>query len=322
MEKPPNIFIRKWHGFKYIVFGDRGSRFITILALLDILMLQLIRFVGMFLDPEVIYWLGIASLSLFAYFFFFFIFFNISVLFGAFRKTRDRKKNRKSMVILFVLTVTSLVFMYFVLYERMGVLNWRVPMFFVMFGCFVAWGTIESIFYVLMSYEVSDFTKHRLVRLLVYILLCSVYGFYAYFMWTSAVAGDPKTPSEIFQVQGTIDENLFDMIIMSILFYFGFASMGERFLPKGGYETINFERMKWQQEVKLRNSVLVVFILAIGDLIFLRGFTFFFKETEAQYALVGDEGYYFVKLLTMLIAAAIFFLVVLFRKPTAARQKK
>ncbi|MHA1734291.1 MAG: hypothetical protein ACTSU5_20320 [Promethearchaeota archaeon] len=312
-KKDANIFSRKWQGFKYIVFGDRGSRLVTVLALVDIVMLQLIRFVHEYLDPRVIYWLGVSSLSLFSYFLFFFVFFNLAVLFGAFRKTRSRQKNRNAMVWLFFTTVLALLFTYYVLYARLQVFNWRVPLFFVMFFCFVAWGTIESVFYVQMSYEVSDFTTHRLVRLLVYILLCAAYGLYAYFMWDSARQGAPKTPSELFQVQE--NANLFDVVMMVVLFYFGFSSMGERFLPKTGYERIRFDRLTWKEEVKLRDSVLVVFFLAIGDLIFLRGFSFFFKESESGYPLVGDEGYYLVKLVTLLVAAAVVFLAVVFRHP-------
>lgn len=316
----PNIFQRKWRGFKY-VFKDKELRIITIVAFACVLSLQAIRWLVAWIPYAdfLVYW-GFACLATFSYLFLFWVFFNLTVLFGAFRgKRRDRVQNHKVMWGIRVATVASMLLIYVVFPDF-----WKPSMYVLLYACFVVWGTIESVFFALLAYEASRNLRHAAIRALVFVLVAAVYGVYAYFMWQSARAGTPTTPSELLPIEG-VDENLFDLIVMLVLFYFGFASMGERFLPKnakkGGSEVPEFERLRPSAEIKLRNAVLVVFFLAIGDLIFLRGFRFYFTST-AEFPFVGDEGYYLVKFVTLLAAALVFLVVVLVKGPKGRATKR
>lgn len=304
----------KVQGFKYL-FSDAELRSSSILSFSCVLVIVLGRFLYNVLPNAVmLVVIGIVALLLFSYYFFFLVFFNFAVVvLRKFRNNRKKTQNKKTLMAIRLLAVAVLLLGNILFRPVWSRLNGTL-----MFFSFLAWAFIETYFIVKLAYEFSDFTTHRFVRLLLYSLICVGYGLYLFLSFqNAAVPGDD--PIDVPFLSGK-SERVFDVGLTLVMFFYSFATMGQRFLPKEGFEKLDFEHLSWKQEVKLRNTAGFVFFIVIGFQIFVGGFNFLFNQ---NLALANDFGYYLVKFIFHVILAALTFFLVLFKKPgEGGKQKK
>ncbi|MHA1734121.1 MAG: hypothetical protein ACTSU5_19435 [Promethearchaeota archaeon] len=314
------MFKEKWQGFKYL-FSDKETRFTSVLALFCMVVLVIGKYIYAWLpDDRILIGLGIVGIAAFWYIFWFLVSFNVAALLGAFKDEREKQDKSKTLWVL--RSFALIVVLFSTILNITGKTGLALAVkrfnFYLLLFSFFAWAILEAYFLVRLFYEVSDFTTHRTIRLVAYVVLCVGYAVYLWIMLKSSSTQAPQSVSDLPLVHG-VNENLLDIAIALVSFYFAFAGMGQHFLPEGGYETIDFNHLSFKEERGLRNSSLFVFLIAIGFQVFLRGLNFLF---DRQMTLASNSGYYFLKFVTLVVLAVLTLLFVLVKKPGEIHKRK
>ncbi len=289
------MFKEKWLGFKSL-FADKKIVVISVGALaawVGLLSLNFLRgnFPGFALGTT------IAGVLVFSFILNFLVLYDLAYITGAFRDGRSASAQKKTLVGIFVsaLTIALGGFLLFFLLSAVIYLG-------LILVAFVIWTLIEVYFLVQMLANLSNFTKHRLLRVLIYILVCVGYAVYLAIMVRRSSAQGPEKVE---------DQNLFDWIVTVVMGFYGLATMGARFLPGNGKET-DLTGSTPKEAAKRRNAVLLVIWLAIGFQIYIQVINLI---TSQQPIALGDWTYNWIRLLAFIPVALVVFFMVLVKKP-------
>jgi hypothetical protein len=300
----------KARGFKFL-FSDRTIMGTSIITFCLALTLELIPFLDDVLGNGPIFIIGIITLIIFEYTIWFIIIFDVFLLFGNFRDNRRKKRKKGAMWAVRMLTIVVLIIGNVLFFA-----SWTFIHFWLIIGSFLVWSAIASFYFCKLAYELSDFTRHKVLRLFIYLIL--VVGYLVYLVISLRLAqnsSSPPSPGDEF-ILG-IDKSLFDLILNLVLFFFTIASQGERFMPAGAYEKLDFDHLSWKQEAKIKNSLMFLFMILIGFEIYLQGLNFLFSN---QFSLLfGSITFYLARMIFFVPIAIGFFIAVLVNK--AGKQK-
>ncbi len=281
------MFKEKKEGLKYL-FSDKEIRGIAILAFVVALLLVSVEYLVSIFPVNYVYFVAIGSYLMFQYLFLFFFFFNVWRIFGAFSDKRKHRHDKANLWAIRLLAGSLVALLdYFALFVAL------IPFALLMMFSFLSWCAMEAFFMCKLAAELASFTRRRFFRFLVYIFIAALLAAYLiYSLWSAVSATHTGSPGSITNSLGT---SWFDWILTLVLFVFSLASMGERFHPLGGQESLDFSKLSGKQGARIRSTVAFLFFTLIGFELIVRGFNFI--SNLLPYSEFGTITYYGVKLL-------------------------
>nr|MDO8111829.1 hypothetical protein [Candidatus Sigynarchaeota archaeon] len=297
------MFKEKAAGFKYL-FSDKEIRGSAIASFFVAILLVSVEYIHTLIPNVFVYIIAIGAFSTFQYLAMVFILFNVWRVFGAFRGDSKRSHDKANLWVIRIITGITILSIDLYLFN-IG-LTAAAP-FLVL--AFISWCILEAFFLAMFAAELASYARRVGFRFLLYLIFTGIFGAYLIFQfWSAVIAGPMIIPATI--VFG-LDATWFDWLFTLVLFVFSFASMGQRFLPPGPVEKLDFKRISGKQGAKIRSTVLFLLFSLVGFQIIVRGFDFLKNVTPIPQ--FGSVLYYGVKLF-FFVPFAIGFLVVVIVK--------
>lgn len=294
------MFKEKVQGFRYL-FSDREVRLVSVLSFSMLLVLVSTQFLVDVVPERVIYVIGFVALVLFTYIACFFILFLLAFTFGKFKDNRKIKEKRNALW-----TARMLSFGFTAIAAWLSPVAWIALLFWPVTIAFVGWIALSTIFFCKFVAGIAGFARAGILRAVIYIVIIVAYVLYlvASIWWKAFSSTSTGT--------GMIDDTTFDWILALFLLVYGYATMGQRFLPKEGFEKLDFDHLSWKQETRLRAAVLLVLLLSLGHELLLRSLGFLFARLDL--VLLADLIVVVLRLAFLIPGAIAFFFVAIFKK--------
>ena len=306
----PRVFIvEKVDGFRYL-FADREVRVVSIISFAMLVTLVSTQYLVNIVPDWTIVFIGYAALALFTYLLSFFVAFNVMLAAGKFRDNWRHAENMK-----FLRGMRAFAVSFTLVASTLLISPWLAIAFILVAFSFIAWIAISTLFFCKFIADIARSTRFMVLRAIMFVFLVIVYVAYLLISLVIKVGTNPPTNGGIPMVS----ENLFNMSLDVFLLLYGYATMGQRFMPKDGTKHLDFDHLTWRQEVRLRESVLFVLLVAIGYELMVRALAFVFARADAIAA--TDFLVTLLRLAFLLPGAILFFFVALF-KPRGKRKSK
>ncbi|MHA1793675.1 MAG: hypothetical protein ACTSVI_13600 [Promethearchaeota archaeon] len=293
------MFKEKLNGLKFL-FSDPTLRGTSIISILLAILLVSGQYLSIIFFPNYVITIGIISYLFFQYIFWFLIIFNFfnffTLLFNTKKMSRTFSWIARFLTIIVIMLGNLLFFLWFSFHSFLVLL------------AFFIWTGIESFYFCKFAFDLSNFTKHKFVRIIVYVFLVVIFTIYLVFslihaLHTSSPSPDPHELS-------SFNTTVIDWLVTLFLMIYSVASMGEHFIPADVPKNFHFKRLSPRKKVRVKNLLLMIFFMLLGFELFLRGLPIITNNMIFSEDL-GMSFYYQVKLF-FFVPFAIGFMIAVF----------